>query len=53
MSGDLFTLFNPESERYPVHFQQNAGFSFMISKVGVREAGAATQRGSLEATNLL
>lgn len=41
------------SERYPVHFQQNARFSLRISKGGVREAGAETQEAPLEATSFL
>lgn len=40
-------------ESYPVQFQQNAGSSLGISKVGVRKAGAKTQGAPLEATDFL
>lgn len=38
---------------YPVHLQQHTGLSFLISKVGVRKAGAQTQGGPPEGTNFL
>lgn len=51
----IFKILKPagESGRYPVHFQQHAGFPLRVSKVGVREAGAEAQEAPLEAASFL
>lgn len=38
---------------YPVHFEQHTGFSFMVSEVSVRQAGAETQERPPEAARFL
>lgn len=40
-------------QRYPVHFQQDAGFPLRVSVVEVRQAGAEAQQAPPEATRLL
>lgn len=42
-----------ESGSYPVHFQQDTGFSLRISKIGVRETRAETQEAPLEDASFL